>query len=137
MGFKSQSGAFSFFQHLPFPMRQRVPGLAPIGQITVAISRSCTAASVNVPSSSVETVLTVPADHLMGFMMWFHVFKAGDLLVAVGGDVSTFDHPLETPWSFSELDKPAHPPFKPGQQRQSGSTRVVEDSPSICIKVNV
>lgn len=32
----------------------------------------------------------------------------------------TFDHPLETPWSFSELDKPAHPLFRPGQQRRWG-----------------
>ena len=65
-----------------------------------------------------------------------------------GGGGGTFDHPLETPWSFSGLDKPPHPLFKPGQQRRSGSTvgvhgrgprsgstGVVKASPLICLKV--
>lgn len=96
-------------------------------------------ASADVPPSPVETVLTAPADHLMGFMMWFHVFKAFHRRPSGGGgggDVSTFDHPLESPWSFSGLDKLAHPLFTPGQQRQLGSMGV-EDSPVICSKVNV
>lgn len=122
-----------------------MPGLAPIGQITVAALLSCLIWSKSqLYSSKCKRTVVFRGDSPHGHRG--PLDGVYDVVSCVqswrpsgggGGDVSTFDHPLETPWSFSELDKPAHPPFKPGQQRQSGSTRVVEDSPSICMKVNV
>lgn len=69
-----------------------------------------------------ETVLTVgprgPLDGVGNVVSCVQRCFTGDLLGGGGGgllrNVSMFDHPLETPWSFSELDKSAHPLFNPG-----------------------
>lgn len=68
-----------------------------------------------------ETVLTLgprgPLDGVGDVVSCVQRCFTGDLLEGVWGllrNVSMFDHPLETPWSFSELDKSAHPLFNPG-----------------------
>lgn len=112
MGFQSQAGVVSSFQHPPSPVRRRLPGLVPIGQTATFLScliwwklqlhssqRRRTAVSRGDGPRGPRGAL----DGVHDVVSCVQSVSQETCWRGVGGAVSAFDHPLETPWSFGGL----------------------------------